>query len=160
MASGSSKYPRRDACKSTASVPATLMCRSSASSACSLVDQEDIGPDFEGQRDRFALSRPKLRSQVLIHLLHQPFLQPWGRRGRPDMNLCRRFRGAASRSKRRGGPERGHRFCGAHHIRMAQADKVIEWTGIGNNNHACDYRLFVVSNRSSVAMSLSRSSTA
>jgi hypothetical protein len=24
-------------------------------SACSLVDQEDIGPDFEGQRGRFAL---------------------------------------------------------------------------------------------------------
>lgn len=45
-------------------------------------------------------------------------------------------------------------------IRMAQADQVIEWTGIGNNNHACNYRLFAVSNRSSVAMSLSRSSIA
>ena len=47
----------------------------------------------------------------------------------------------------------------AENVRMAQADEVIEWTSIGNNDHACDYRLFGLSTRSSVAMSLSRSST-
>jgi hypothetical protein len=44
-------------------------------------------------------------------------------------------------------------------VRMAEADEVIERTGIGNNDHDWDYRLLAVSTRSSVAMSLSRSST-
>jgi hypothetical protein len=107
------------------------MCRTSA---CSLVDQEDIGPDFEGQRDRFALSRPKLRSQVLIHLLHQPFLQPWGRRGRPDTNLCRRFR--VLHLDQNGAGDQNAALDFVEHVRMAQADEVIQWTSIGNNDHA------------------------
>ena len=44
-------------------------------------------------------------------------------------------------------------------VRMAEADEVIERTGIGYNDHACDYRGFVASSRFNVAMSLSRSST-
>ena len=44
-------------------------------------------------------------------------------------------------------------------VRMAEANEVIERTGIGNNDHACDYRVFVASSLSNVAMSLSRSST-
>lgn len=52
------------------------------------------------------LFRPA-RDKTCIDLLHLPFLQPWGRRGRPGTHLC----GVASRSKRHGQPERGHRFC-------------------------------------------------
>jgi hypothetical protein len=42
---------------------------------------------------------------------------------------------------------------------MAEADELIEWTGIGNNDHAFCLLLFAASTRSGVAMSLSRSST-
>ena len=42
---------------------------------------------------------------------------------------------------------------------MAEANELIERTGIGDNDHARDYWLFAASTRSSVAMSLSRSST-
>ena len=44
-------------------------------------------------------------------------------------------------------------------VRMTEADEVIQRTGIGDNDHANGYRLFAASTRSSVAMSLSRSST-
>ena len=44
-------------------------------------------------------------------------------------------------------------------IRTSKTDEIVERAGIGNNDHACDYSAFVGSNRSNVAMSLSRSST-
>jgi hypothetical protein len=44
-------------------------------------------------------------------------------------------------------------------IGMAKPDEVIEWACIGNDDHACGYRVFVASNRSNVAMSLFRSPT-
>jgi hypothetical protein len=44
-------------------------------------------------------------------------------------------------------------------VRMAEADEGIERTGIDDNDHACNYRLFAASTRSSVSMSLSRSAT-
>ncbi len=42
---------------------------------------------------------------------------------------------------------------------ITKANEVIQWTGVGNDDHASDYRLFVARTRPSVAMSLSRSST-
>lgn len=44
-------------------------------------------------------------------------------------------------------------------LRVSEENEVIQRTGIGDNDHADDYRPFAVSTRSSVAMSLSRSST-
>ncbi len=44
-------------------------------------------------------------------------------------------------------------------VGMPEKDEVIERAGIGDDDHAGDYRLFAASTRSSVAMSLSRSST-
>jgi hypothetical protein len=44
-------------------------------------------------------------------------------------------------------------------FRMPEADKVIERTGIGDNDHAEGYRPFAARTRFSVAISLSRSST-
>jgi hypothetical protein len=52
---------------------------------------------------------------------------------------------------------RSDEFSG--NVRMAKADEVTEWIDIGNDDHARGYRLFAVNARSSVAMSLSRSST-
>jgi hypothetical protein len=55
--------------------------------ARSLVDQENIGINFESKTDRFAFSRSKFRSQASVDLLYLPLLNPYGRRGRPGTHL-------------------------------------------------------------------------
>ena len=47
----------------------------------------------------------------------------------------------------------------SENIRTAKSDEIVERTGVGNDDHASGYPVFVGSNRSNVVMSLSRSST-
>ena len=44
-------------------------------------------------------------------------------------------------------------------VSVPEQDEVVERTGVGNDDHAGGYGRFVVSKRSSVVMSLSKSST-
>jgi hypothetical protein len=138
-------------------------------SPSSLVNQEDISCDFKSKADRFAFSGSKLCSQARIDLLHLPLLcctclcsaapafAPAMLEERMPRQAPLRFRvlhldqnGVGNQNSAVDYPE---------NVRMAEADEVIERTGIGNNDHDWDYRLLAVSTRSSVAMSLSRSST-
>ena len=47
----------------------------------------------------------------------------------------------------------------SENIRTAKSDEIDERAGVGNDDHASGYPVFVGSNRSNVVMSLSRSST-
>ena len=42
-------------------------------------------------------------------------------------------------------------------FRMTKANEIVERTGIGNNDHACAYRVLVASSRSNVPRSVSKS---
>lgn len=61
-------------------------------SANSLIDQKNLGMDFEGKADCLAFSGRQFRRQARVQLPHLHRLQPCGGRGCPGNYFGRSFR--------------------------------------------------------------------
>src|ERR1700727_2845607 len=92
---------------------------------------------------------------ALLPHLHR--LKPCGGRGGPGPHLGRSFRVLHLHQDGVGNQDPTINF--SENIRTAKSDEIVERAGVGSDDHASGYPVFVGSNRSNVVMSLSRSST-
>lgn len=122
-----------------------------------LINQENIGLQFKRQADGLAFAGAQGRVQRRGHLSGTTTVEPWGRSTCPvaDNRRCFRMLHFDQNGQRHDDPS----VDGVQQIGLAQQDEVVERAGISNDDHASRPPVLEVRNRSSVARSLSRSST-
>ena len=129
--------------------------------ASSLIDEKNIRTDFKSKTDGFAFPTPQSRWQIRVQLTHFRRLKPCGERGCPCPHLGRSL-GVQQFGQNRAGNQNDAAVDISKHIGTAEADEIVERAVSATTIIPAmprGYSAFVVTSRSKVVMSFSRSST-